>query len=130
MTLALDTNILIGVEKRGKYIIESLENIAKKDPTPACITFINYFEFIQGLKLKSQKNREKSINFIEEFQCLQTTKRTAIILDELKSKYEKMGKIFTLSDLLIASQAIENNLTLVTTDKQFEEIEELKKIIL
>lgn len=130
MTLALDTNILIGIEKREKYIIESVENITKKDPAPACVTFINYFEFVQGIRLRSQKNKEKSLNFIETFQCLQTTKKTAIILDDLKNKYEKMGKTFTLSDLVIASQCIENNLTLVTTDKQFQEIEELKKIIL
>lgn len=130
MTLALDTNILIGIEKREKSTTEKIESIIKSDPAPACVTFINYFEFIQGIRLRSQKNKEKSLNFIKTFQCLQTTKKTAIILDELKNKYEKIGKTFTLSDLMIASQCIENNLTLVTTDKQFQDIEELKKIIL
>jgi len=130
MTLALDTNILIGIEKQKKEIIESLENIIKNDQVPACIPFIVYFEFIQGFRVKSQKNAEKSKSFIEKFRCLNTTKETTKILDEIKHKYEKIGKGFTLSDLLIASQCIENNLTLVTTDKQFSEIEELKKIIL
>ncbi|HLC36504.1 MAG TPA: PIN domain-containing protein [archaeon] len=32
--------------------------------------------------------------------------------------------------MLIASQAIENNLTLITKDKDFEKIEELQKIVL
>ena len=35
-----------------------------------------------------------------------------------------------LADLLISSQVIENNLILVTMDKDFEKIESLKKIIL
>lgn len=130
MTLSLDTNILIRIEKRERNISEKIELLIKSDSAPACITFIAYFEFIQGIRLRSQKNKEKSLNFIEMFQCLQTTKKTAIILDDLKNKYERTGNSFTLSDLLIASQCIENNLTLVTTDKQFQEIEELKKIIL
>ena len=130
MTLSLDTNVLIRIEKREKSTSDKIESLIKSDPAPACVTFINYFEFIQGIRLRSQKNREKSLNFIESFQCLQTTKKTATILDDLKNKYEKMGNSFTLSDLLIASQCIENNLTLVTTDKQFNGIGELKKVII
>lgn len=130
MTFAFDTNILIRLEKKEKKTLSEVETLIKSDSAPACVTFINYFEFIQGIKLRSQKNREKSMNFIESFHCFQTSKKTASILSELKDKCEKTGKIFTLSDLLIASQCIENNLTLVTADKQFDDIEELKKIIL
>ncbi len=130
MTLILDTAILINIERREKSVIEKIEIIVKTDPVPASITFINYFEFLHGLKLKSQQNREKSMKFIEEFYCLQTTKKTALILSDLKHKYEKSGKSFSLADMIIASQAIENNMTLLTTDRQFQEIEELKKIIL
>ena len=49
---------------------------------------------------------------------------------DLKYKYEKKGIVVPLADLIIASIAIENNAVLVTSDKDFEKIEELKKIII
>ena len=130
MTLLLDTTILINLERKKKNIIERISRLLESDPVPASITFINYFEFIHGLHKKNPKNREEAIIFIEKFHCLQTTKNTAKILSNLKYKYEKLGKVFSLTDLIIASQAIENNMTLVTNDKQFETIAELKKVIL
>lgn len=130
MTLILDTSILIDIEKEEKNTINKIKDITKNDPVPANITFINYFEFIHGIREKSPKNKEISLMFIEEFHCLQTTKKTSRILSDLKYKYENLGKSFYLADLIIASQAIENNMTLVTKDRQFNEIEELKKIIL
>ena len=57
-------------------------------------------------------------------------KKTGETLSGLKRKYEKLGNIIPLADLMIASQVIENNLILVTLDKDFERIEEMNKIIL
>jgi tRNA(fMet)-specific endonuclease VapC len=130
MTLLLDTAILIDIERRNKELIASLQEIIETDPAPANVSFISYFEFIYGLQKKSSENKTKSLLFIEKFPFLEPTKKTAIILSDLKSKYDKMGKALPLSDLLIASQAIEQNMTLVTRDRHFEEIQELKKIIL
>ena len=130
MTLVLDTSIIIDIERRDKKIIEKLSEIKENHPAPASITFITYFEFIYGLHIKSPKNKEKSLAFIEIFHFLEPTKRTASILSNLRYKYEKLGKSFSLSDLLIASQTIENDMILVTGDKHFQEMEELKKIIL
>ena len=130
MTLLLDTSILIDIERREKKLLEKIEDIVETDPVPACITFMNYFEFIHGLKAKSPRNKEKSLAFIEKFYCLHPTKNTAVILSDLKHKYDKHGKSFSLSDLLIASHAVENGMTLVTRDKHFQEIDELGKIIL
>ncbi len=94
-------------------------------PIPATIGFIAYFEFLLGLKDKSVKNKEKSKEFIERFNVLQTTRNTADKLVELKQKYE-----LPLADLFIASQVMENNGVLVTKDKDFEQIKEINKIIL
>src|SRR3989338_3948719 len=122
MTFLLDTSVLIDIERREKKLIEKMKEIVETDPAPACIAFISYFEFIHGLQIKSPKNKEKSMEFIGKFYFLQPTKKTAVILSDLKYKYEKIGKPFSLSDLLIASQSIENNMTLVTRDKHFKEI--------
>lgn len=130
MTLAFDTSILIRLEKKDKNIADQISEIIKRDPAPASIPFMSYFEFYRGVQAKSPRNKEKAILFLNKFRCVQTTKETAHILSDLKSTYDKAGKPFSLADLMIASQAIENNMTLVTTDKQFEDISELKKIIL
>ena len=70
------------------------------------------------------------MEFIEKFPFLNIKKETARILSDLKYNYEKKGITLPLADLLIAAQTIENNMTLVTMDKGFERIEELKKIII
>lgn len=130
MTLVFDTSILIRLEKNDKIVTNRISEIVKVDSAPAVITFMSYFEFYHVLRAKSPKNKEHALLFLDKFHCMHTTKETARILSALKETYDKAGKSFSLADYLIASQAIENNLTLVTTDKQFNEIKELKKIIL
>ncbi len=129
MTLALDTSIIIDIEKKDKEVLGKMRELIEAYPAPASIVFISYFEFMYGLRQKSPKNKEKVIAFIEMFRFLEPSKRTAGILSDLKSKYEKLGKSFSLSDLMIASQVIENGMVLVTRDQHFKEIEELEKII-
>ena len=126
----LDTSVVIDIERRNKKILDEMKELIELHPAPASITFISFFEFIHGLQLKSPKNKEKSLAFIEMFHFLEPTKRTASILSDMKYKYERHGKSFSLSDMLIASQVIENDMTLVTSDKHFQEIDELKKFIL
>ena len=48
----------------------------------------------------------------------------------MKYKYDKKGETLPLADFLIASQVIENNMLLVTADKDFDKIEELRKIVI
>ena len=130
MSLLLDTSIIIRLEKNDKKTLEALSKLRESDPAPPSIAFISYFEFLSGLFEKNPKNKTKSMSFIELFAFLNPTKTTASILADIKYKYQKRGVSFSLSDLLIASQTLEHNMTLVTSDKHFEEIEELKKIIL
>ena len=130
MTLLLDTSVLIDIECNTKKSVDKLMELSQSDPSPAAISFITYFEFIHGMRLKSTKNKERSLAFIEKFYFLRPTKTTASILSDLKYKYDKLGKPIPLADLIIASQSIENNMTLVTSDRNFNEITELKKVIL
>ena len=130
MTLVLDTSILIDIERKEKKTIEKLRMLAATNPAPAKITFMTQCEFLLGIKEKSPKNKDFAIVFLNKFTVLQTTKTTANILSELKYSYDKKGVRLSLADSIIASLVIENNSTLVTKDKDFEKIEELKKIIL
>ncbi|MBI2632477.1 type II toxin-antitoxin system VapC family toxin [Candidatus Pacearchaeota archaeon] len=125
MYLIFDTSILIELERGNREIIAKINEIRKIYPTPAKISFISYFEFLYGLKEKSEKNKERALAFIEKFSILQTTKITAHNLVSLKAKYE-----FPLADLLIAAQTMEESAILLTKDKDFEDIKEIEKIIL
>jgi predicted nucleic acid-binding protein len=130
MTLILDTSILIDLEKGEKVTIEKLKNLAQLYPIPAEITFVTEFEFILGIKKRNPKNKEKALAFLNNFSVFHTTSKTASILANLKEKYDRKGLPLPLADLLISALAIENTRILVTKDKDFENIEELKKIVL
>jgi len=129
MSLLIDTSIIIDIEQHNSKTLEKLKELSETHPFPAGVSFITYFEFIHGLRERSPKNKDRAMGLIEIFHFLEPTKNTAIILSDIKHKYGKLGKSFSLSDLIIASQAIENNMILVTKDRHFQEIEELKKII-
>ena len=122
--LILDTSIVIEIERENKQIISRLEELKKQHAAIPKISFMTYFEFLEGIAKKSDKNKEKALAFIELFETINTTKNTAKSLVSLRQKYE-----FPLPDLFIAAQVLENNGILVTKDKDFERIAEIEKII-
>ena len=130
MTLLLDTSILISIERKERGIVSKISEISKTHYQHPLISFISYFEFYSGLIEKNVKNKQIMIQFINKFNCLKASSATAQILAELKYKYEKKGITIPLADMIIASHAKEFNLTLVTTDKAFEKIEDINKIIM
>lgn len=129
MALVLDTSILVDIERKRSETVKKLEDISKNYFLPPRITFINYFEFYEGIMEKNIKNKDILVAFINKFMCLRASSRTAEIIANLKHKYGKKGVTFGLADLIIAAQVIENNAALVTKDRAFEKIEEMKTII-
>jgi len=130
MSIVLDTDILIDLEKGRRQTKSKLEILSKKYPSPPHITFINLFEFLFGIKVQSEKKKVQSLNFAENFGVLHTTDETSKLLADLKFKYDKKGIVLSMSDLIVASLVIENKMILVTRDRDFEKIEELEKEII
>lgn len=124
--MILDTSAIIALQKKEKKVIEEIE----KRRGAFYITFVNLFEFLLGLKIRKPKKGKEAEEFIRKFSVLNAGEKTAEILAELKYDYDKQGIPLPLADLLIASIAIENEMPLLTMDKDFEKIRELKKIIL
>ncbi|MBI5389516.1 type II toxin-antitoxin system VapC family toxin [Candidatus Woesearchaeota archaeon] len=129
MALMLDTSILVDVEKNVFPTISLLKQISVYEMTEASISFITYFEYLQGLKDKSTLNRQKRMAWINQFDFLEATRTTSDLAAYLKLKYESKGIVFSLSDLFIITQAFEHNLPLVTKDKYFERVEEVNIIV-
>lgn len=130
MILVFDTSIVVDLERKNKITLNKIYKIIKLHPDPAKITFITYYEFLNGLEKKNVKNKEAALEFINNFEVLRITKKTAEMLSGLKIKYDKLGTNFSLTDLLIAAQVIENQMLLITKDSDFNNIKELDKIIL
>ena len=49
MALVLDTSILVDIERKRNETVKKLEEISKNHFLPPRITFINYFEFYEGI---------------------------------------------------------------------------------
>ncbi|MDA3779983.1 MAG: type II toxin-antitoxin system VapC family toxin [Bacteroidales bacterium] len=130
MILVFDTSILVAIERGSEEVLKKLELLSEKYSSSPVLSFITHFEFSYGLKKRDPKDIDKFFYFLNSFDLLDVTVRTSNILSDLKLKYNKKGLTFSLADLFIASQVIENDLTLVTLDRDFEGISELKKIIL
>ena len=129
MILTFDSSVLIDLENGRRETLERVKDLIKMHPDPSPILFIPYFEFYFGIQDRSPKNIEKAYSFLQKFRIVQPTKTTAELLSALRRKYDAKGVALTLADLLIASQVHEHNLLLVTRDKDFSKIEEIKKVI-
>lgn len=130
MSIAFDTSILISVEKRNEKILSEIRQLSKIYPLIPQLPFISHFEYLVGLKKRKPKKFKELLERLSRFPLLQVTEKTSDILSNLKIKYDSLGIHLSLADLLIASQVIENNLILVTQDKDFERIKELNAVIL
>lgn len=123
----LDTNICIYIINQKPQIVYqkfkkvSLDNIS--------ISAITEFELKYGVE-KSQKS-EKNQNTLSEFlgflNIVPFDSHAASIAGSIRTRLEKKGEIIGPYDLLIASQAIANEMILVTNnEKEFKRIKELK----
>lgn len=126
--MILDTSVLIGLQRKQKEIIETVRKLEYEESF--AITFINKFEFLYGIQRQNVRKKEESITFLNQFLVLGASERTSEILTELKFKYDQKGISLSLTDLLIASIALENRKRVITSDKDFQKIEELDIVLL
>jgi len=129
MPLVFDTSILIALERKDQDTLNKLQAIAEEYNASPFITFINLFEILMGMKLITPRRYKEAMTFVKKFDVLNTTDETSKILADLKFKYDKKGTALPLADLIIASLVVENKMTLVTKDRDFEKIEELEKVL-
>jgi predicted nucleic acid-binding protein len=130
MTLLLDSSVLFQIEKGNSQLLERLEACGKQHPGRPCISFITLVEYLVGYENMSMEKKVRAQEFLWQFSVLHTTNATAWLLSSLKYKYAKKGKQKSITDLFIASQALEHSMLLITLDKDFSDIDEIKKVVL
>lgn len=121
----LDTNIVSHIVRNESKVIQKLFSL----PTSAIyISVITYAEIQYGLqKRPGAKTLRNTINeLLKRVEIIEWDQRAANIYGKVRTELEVRGKSMDSMDLLIASQAIANKMTLVSDDKVFVNIKVLK----
>ena len=130
MNYIFDTSIIIDIRRGnsslGKYLKQNLDLSGAKPH----ITLMTFSEYYFGAIPAGERGKSDCIEFLNIFDHLSISKNAAILFAELTYNYKKKGISFGTMDLLNASIAVDQNMIFVTRDKIFEEIRELKKIII
>lgn len=82
------------------------------------------FELVQGIKSSSEKRT--ILQAIEGLNQIDISNDLWLKAGDLSAKLRKKGITIPFSDLIIGIAAIENNLSVLTVDKHFEKIPDLK----
>lgn len=120
----LDSNI-ISYAIRGNREIK--DKINQYHDTIKLNSIIQAELFYGAYKIKSESLAQIYNIFFETFDILPFGSREATIFAQLKANLANEGKVVEDADLMIASVALTNNLTLVTNNtKHFARIPDLK----
>ena len=82
------------------------------------------FELVQGVRTEDEK--ALILNALSELEYIEMTKNLWQKSGELSASLKKKGLNLPLSDIFIASIAIEHKLSIFTLDKHFEQIPGVK----
>lgn len=127
MTYLLDTNICIyGMKGLHQSVTDKLLSVHPDEITVSSVT-ISELEYGAAKSNWSDRTRMKFIEFLSSFHVLDYTAKDARIYGPIREELERRGTPIGAYDLMIAAQAISNNLILVTHNtKEFSRIQGLR----
>lgn len=122
-----DTNICIYLlNKKYEKIIDRIEQEGIENIGISSMT-IAELEFGIEKSLQKERNRMALMGFLLPFKIISFNQNDAYEYGIIRNDLQKKGQIIGNMDLLIGSQAISRDLTLVTNnEKEFERIEHLR----
>ena len=121
----LDTNIVIALFANEVEVKDSLASASE-----IFISSITVGELCYGAKksARSTENLERIKDFVASLTVLGCDLETAYRYGEVKNKLRFKGKPLPENDMWIAAIALQYNLTLVTRDAHFQEVENLQTV--
>lgn len=119
----LDTNIISAWLKGESAIANKIDN-AKEVHIPVIVVGELYYG--ASFSTQSQKNITDIQSITHHYSVLPVDEFTTIVYGTIKAALRKKGKPIPENDIWIAAIARQHNLTIVTRDKHFNEIEGLK----
>jgi tRNA(fMet)-specific endonuclease VapC len=123
----LDTNTVSYII-RGKSPAARAKLDSLKGEETACVSAITEAELRCGTSKQAPGSaRLAALNTLfDKLRILPWTSAEAFVYGDLRAKLERAGKILGNLDMLIAAHAISANATLVTRDKAFAQVEDLR----
>lgn len=121
-SILADTSVWIEFFKPQSSIGKKLESLIIKNSV--CVCGVVLFELVQGVRTEEEK--VKILDALSNLEYAEMTKRLWQQAGELSASLKRKGLNLPLSDIFIASIAIENNLSIFTLDKHFEKIPGVK----
>ncbi|MBW2968580.1 PIN domain-containing protein [Candidatus Woesearchaeota archaeon] len=122
MAIVLDTSVLVALEKDNKDIISKLRKISEFHKTRPFVASISLAEIMCGALNQNIKKQIKVIENFKDYHILNSSFSSSMILANFSHVLNKKGKRIPITDLIIASIAIDNDLNLVTLDNHFNRI--------
>lgn len=122
MKLLLDTTVLIDVlRKRGKRrkLLEELVSMGHELTTSVICVAEVYASLRPGEEIRAQL-------FLRDLSCYPVTDRIAVRAGVIKCERSRTGKTLSMTDMFIASTALEYNFSFMTDNLKDFPIEELK----
>lgn len=127
MSYLIDTNICIYLMKEKPRSVA--ERFRQLDIEDVVISEITVSELLFGIAKSQQKskNQERLTHFLRPFTILPYKEPASQAYAKLRADLERRGQVIGALDMLIAGQAIAENLTLVTNNtKEFQRINGLR----
>lgn len=129
MKFMLDTNICIYIIKQKPAKV--LKRFSQYSPGDIFISSITLAELRYGVEksLHIQQNHDALSGFIVPLEIAAFDEKSAEEYGKVRAQLEKKGQLIGSMDMLIASNALSLNLTLVTNNvKEFRRIKKLKVV--
>jgi predicted nucleic acid-binding protein len=121
--LLLDTCAWVDYFKpRSSSLKQTVEELLLTEQVYVCGPVL--YELSQGIK--SEKEKALLTNAFTALMYVEMNEALWFKAGELSALVKKQGKTIPLSDVLIATLALEHGLTMLTVDKHFEQIPGLK----
>ena len=117
-----DTSVWIEFFKPQSSMGKKLESLIMKNSV--CVCGVVLFELVQGVRTEDEK--ALILNALSELKYIEMTKNLWQKSGELSAFLKRKGLNLPLSDLFMASIAIEHKLSIFTLDKHFEQIPGVK----
>ncbi len=120
----IDTSIIIDFSRGNNSVLSNLIDLMEQNKVDLFINSVVIAEFFSGDDLKNKGLYTKSFLLFEQFfTCIEIGSEEGFIAGELRRK----NLVPLITDALIASTCIINNLELVTADtKHFANVPDLK----
>ncbi len=127
MVIILDTNILIDLAHHQKDVVGALNDVLNENPA---ITVINKYEFLRGVLISNgiKEKKEKQISFLNQFEVYDFTSNTVQHCTEVYSRLRENGRLINELDILILGICVENRVSLITNDHDFDEMGQITGI--